>query len=129
MPNAQCPRHVGYLMLLRKAIYRFFDFHSPSQESHSLKYPGVEIRQCHYLWFNCAYIYQRKDVRNYRKLVMATNESQINQIYASENVQGILQLAIDFYGYKVRIHVLCDRAIGKCFWFHHRTPVTARVAN
>jgi len=60
---------------------------------------------------------------------MATNESQINQIYASEDAQGILQLAIDFYGYKVRIHVWGDRAIGKCFWFDHRTRVTARVAN
>ncbi|MDP8933877.1 MAG: 2TM domain-containing protein [Cyanobacteriota bacterium] len=57
-------------------------------------FPGVEIRQCHYLPFNCAYIYHRKDVRNYRKLVMATNESQINQIYGSEDAQGILQLAI-----------------------------------
>jgi hypothetical protein len=36
---------------------------------------------------------------------MATNESQINHIYGSEDAQGILQLAIDFYGYKVRIHV------------------------
>jgi len=60
---------------------------------------------------------------------MATNESQINHFYGSEDAQGILQLAIDFYGYKVRIHVLGDRAIGKCFWFHHRTPVAARVAN
>ena len=60
---------------------------------------------------------------------MATNESQINHIYGSEDAQGILQLAIDFYGYKVRIHVWGDRAIAKCFWFHHRTPVTARVAN
>jgi hypothetical protein len=60
---------------------------------------------------------------------MATNESQINHIYGSEDAQGILQLAIDFYGYKVRIHVLCDRAIGKCFSFHHPTPVAARVAN
>ncbi len=60
---------------------------------------------------------------------MATNESQINQIYASEDTQGILQLAIDFYGYKVRIHVLCDRAIGKCFYLHHRTPLAPRVAN
>ena len=60
---------------------------------------------------------------------MATNESQINPIYASEDPLGILQLAIDFYGYKVGIDVLCDRAIGKCFWFDHRTPVTARVAN
>jgi len=60
---------------------------------------------------------------------MATNESQINQIYASEDAQGILQLAIDFYGYKVRIHVLCDRTIGKRFSFDHPTPVTARVAN
>ena len=60
---------------------------------------------------------------------MATNESQINHIYGSENAQGILQLAIDFYGYKVRLHVLGDRAIGKCFWFHQRTPVAARLAN
>ena len=60
---------------------------------------------------------------------MATNESQINHIYGSEDAQGILQLAIDFYGYKARIHVLCDRALEKCFWFHHPTPVTARVAN
>jgi hypothetical protein len=60
---------------------------------------------------------------------MATNESQINHIYGSEDAQGILQLAIDFYGYKVRIHVLCDRAIGKCCSFHHRTPLAARVAN
>jgi hypothetical protein len=59
---------------------------------------------------------------------MATNESQINHIYGSEDAQGILPLAIDFYGYKVRIDVLGDRAIGKCFWFHHRKPVTARVA-
>jgi hypothetical protein len=87
------------------------------------------MRQCHYLLFNCAYIYHRKEVRNYRKLVMATNESQINHIYGSEDAQGTLQLAIDFYGYKVRIHVFGDRAIGKCFWFHHRTPVAARVAN
>ena len=36
---------------------------------------------------------------------MATNESQINHIYGSEDARGILQLAIDFYGYKVRIHV------------------------
>ena len=129
MPNAQCLMHVGYLLLLRKAIYRFFDFHSNSQESHSLKCPRVEIRQCHYLQFNCASIYQRKDFRNYRKLVRATNESQINQIYTSEDTQGILKLAIDSYGYKVRIPVLCDRAIGKCFSFHHRTPVIARVAN
>jgi hypothetical protein len=60
---------------------------------------------------------------------MATNESQINHIYGSEDAQGILQLAIDFYGYKVRIHVLGDRAIGKCFSFHHPTLVAARVAN
>ena len=60
---------------------------------------------------------------------MAINESQINPIYASEDPLGILQLAIDFYGYKVRIHVLGDRAIGKCFSFHHRTPLAARVAN
>ena len=59
---------------------------------------------------------------------MAKNESQINHIYGSEDAEGILQLAIDFYGYKVRIHV-GDRAIGKCFWFHHRKRVTARVAN
>ena len=59
---------------------------------------------------------------------MGTNESQINHIYGSEDAQGILQRAIDFYGYKVRIHVWGDRALEKCFSFHHRTPVTARVA-
>jgi hypothetical protein len=33
-----------------------------------------------------------------------------------------------FYRYKVRIHVLDDRAmIAKCFTFHHPTPVAARV--
>jgi len=55
---------------------------------------GVEIRHCPYLPFNCGYLYHRKDLRNYRKLVMATNESQISQIYGSEDAQGILQLAI-----------------------------------
>ncbi|MEG4506963.1 2TM domain-containing protein [Microcoleus sp. F6_B4] len=75
-------------------IYRFFDFPSHSQECRSLKCPGVEIRQCHYLPFNGAYIYHRKDVRNYRKLAMATHETQISQVYGSEDAQGILQLAI-----------------------------------
>ena len=59
---------------------------------------------------------------------MGTNESQINHIYGSEDAQGILQRAIDFYGYKVRIHVWGDRALEKCFSFYHRTPVTAKVA-
>ncbi|WP_333307028.1 MULTISPECIES: 2TM domain-containing protein [unclassified Microcoleus] len=68
--------------------WRLWEVRSPPHFS------GVEIRQCHYLPFNCGYLYHRNDVRNYRKLVMATNESQINQIYGSEDAQGILQLAI-----------------------------------
>nr|WP_293334193.1 2TM domain-containing protein [Microcoleus sp. CAWBG58] len=58
------------------------------------QFPGVEIRQWHHLPFNTGCLYDRKDIRNYRKLVMATNDGQINQIYGAEDAQGILQLAI-----------------------------------
>ncbi len=47
-----------------------------------------------YLLFNCGYMYDRNNVGNYRKLVMATNDSQISQVYGSEDAQGILQIAI-----------------------------------
>jgi hypothetical protein len=60
---------------------------------------------------------------------MATNESRISGIYGSDDAQNILPIAIDFYQYKVRIHIFGDRPMGKCFSFHHRTPVAARVAN
>ena len=55
---------------------------------------GVEIRHSPYLRFNCGYMYDRNNVGNYRKLVMAVNETQISQVYGSEDAQGILQLAI-----------------------------------
>lgn len=47
-----------------------------------------------YLRFNCGYMYHRNHVGNYRKLVMATNDSQISQVYGSEDAQAILQIAI-----------------------------------
>lgn len=47
-----------------------------------------------YLRFNCGYMYDRNNVGNYRKLVMATNDSQISQVYGSEDAQAILQIAI-----------------------------------
>ena len=39
-------------------------------------------------------MYDRNNVRDYRKLVMATNETQISQVYGSEDAQAILQIAI-----------------------------------
>ncbi|UNU18101.1 hypothetical protein D0A34_03795 [Microcoleus vaginatus PCC 9802] len=38
----------------------------------------VEIRQCHYLPFNCAYIFHIKDVTNYRKPVITILASFVN---------------------------------------------------
>ncbi|MEG5007516.1 hypothetical protein QUB17_28235 [Microcoleus sp. B5-C4] len=34
-----------------------------------------------YLRFNCGYMYERNNFGNYRKLVMATHETHISQVY------------------------------------------------
>jgi len=39
-------------------------------------------------------MYERNNFGNYRELVMTTHETQISQVYGSEDAQGILQLAI-----------------------------------
>jgi 2TM domain len=74
MPNAQCPM--------------------PNSQFPILKCLGVEIRHLFLPAFNCGYMYHGNNVGNYRKLVMATNDSQISQVYGSEDAQAILQIAI-----------------------------------